>query len=85
MSDAKKPARTNSAFSVSRRTFFGAAAAAGAATGLGGAAKAAPRRAFTEPDLVDATSNAPGYSAHPKKAKPQAAVESDPLDRALRG
>lgn len=86
MNDAIKPERRNNAFSVDRRTLFGAVALAG---GFGAAGlplgAAAGRRIVAEPDLADVTANAPGYSGQPERARAKAAEYADPLDIALRG
>jgi hypothetical protein len=71
-------------FAMDRRAFIGAAATA---VGLG-AAGAAPALASgqpmaVEPDLTDATANAPGYSGQPKR-RAKVAVAEDPLEKALR-
>lgn len=75
-------------FALSRRAFLGAAAAGGGvmASGVGAAGAVAPAVASThvEPDLVDATSNAPSYWAHPKRMAKTAAVQDDPAQLALK-
>jgi hypothetical protein len=89
MSEAKKSGRALNAFALDRRAFMGAAAMTGgvAAAGVAGAASAAPASnpMHVEPDLTDATSNAPSYWAHPKRAGAALLEQDDPLSRALRG
>lgn len=81
--------RKLNAFSLDRRAFLGAAAAAGAASASGAAVAAGPDPASSvhvEPDLADATSNAPSYWAHPRNAAKRRPVElDDPLQIALSG
>lgn len=76
-------------FALNRRAFLGAAAAGGGVAvtaGMAGAASPAPANpVHVEPDLVDATSNAPSYWAHPKRVQPKAALHPEPLDAALKG
>ena len=88
MSEAKKSGGALNAFALDRRAFMGAAAMTGvAAAGVAGGASAAPapNTMHVEPDLTDATSNAPSYWAHPKRAGAALAEQDDPLSRALRG
>ncbi len=73
-------------FAMDRRAFFGAAAAAagfGAAGAPGAGAAASARPTSVEPDLTDATANAPGYSGQPKR-RAAPTVADDPLETALR-
>lgn len=65
-------------FRLNRRAFLGAAAVAGGAAATGVAA--APRATHVEPDLTDATSNAPSYWAHPKRVAKRAAGHDEPLN-----
>lgn len=73
---------TRNFFRLNRRAFLGAAAVTGGAA-ASGAAIAAPRPTHVEPDLADATSNAPSYWAHPKR-RAKAAEHVEPLERALK-
>jgi hypothetical protein len=76
--------RKSGPFALNRRAFFGAAAAGLGAAGAPGLAGAAPVRATAvEPDLTDATANAPGYSGQPRR-RPSSAADVDPLDLALK-
>jgi hypothetical protein len=69
---------------MDRRAFFGAAAASLGAAGLPGLASAGPVSvAAVEPDLTDATANAPGYSGQPRRSR-ASATAIEPLDLALR-
>ena len=73
-------------FAMDRRAFFGAAATAiglGAAGAPGVGAAASASSMAVEPDLTDATANAPGYSGQPKR-RAAPAVADDPLERALK-
>jgi hypothetical protein len=55
------------------------------AAGVVGGAASASNPMHVEPDLTDATSNAPSYWAHPKRAGAAIGEQDDPLSRALRG
>lgn len=75
--------RKTSLFRMNRRAFFGAAAAAAGLGAAGAPAAASTAAIAVEPDLTDATANAPGYSGQPKR-RAKAAGSEEPLERALR-
>ena len=71
-------------FALDRRAFFAAATASLGALGVPGLGAAKTIRATAvEPDLADATANAPGYVDQPRRRSPSVAAD-EPLDLALR-